>query len=307
MDCFIQASGTCAPAKMVRNTSVDFFGMILSGSTYMEIQNTSGAGKCSLYSLTLDSSVKLSDAMVAAALAKGTSIDDIKKQEAESSAQAKAVVGMNGTCKFNTDSLSALLAKWKSGSSSSDDFAGADCRGKLYESSSSQSGSYSLNSTAKGANGTNYTVKTSYNYTFNSSYNVSKGNSSAPTGKANSTNKTSANSSSTSKTNTSTTAPKANTSSAANASSAATFKYSNRYTTYYPEKLVWFCEDRKTGFYRMHWKEYFGGGCSVEKPKDGYVNLTEYEATGCTILPCCINGPYNEYSRSYDYFECGYN
>jgi len=86
-----------------------------------------------------------------------------------------------------------------------------------------------------------------------------------------------------------------------------TFAYSRKYTTYYPEHLVWFCTDRKTEFYRMHWQEYFGGGCNVAKPKEGFVNLSDYTATGCTVLPCCINGPYNEYSRNYDYFECGYN
>ena len=86
-----------------------------------------------------------------------------------------------------------------------------------------------------------------------------------------------------------------------------TFTYSTRYTTYFPERLVWFCDDRGTEFYRMHWKEYFGGDCGAPKSTEGFVNFSDYIATGCTQLPCCLNGPYNEYSRSYDYFECGFN
>jgi hypothetical protein len=286
--------------------------MLILGSTYMEIENTSETGKCSLYSQTVDSSVKLSDAMIAAALAKGISIDDIKKQEAESTRQAKATIGLNGTCKFNTSSLFSLLSRWKAGNYSSSDVVGADCSGKLYGSNAPQSGSYPSNSTAKGANGTNYT--------FNSSLNASNGNPGVGAGNANASVKTN---SSTSKTanitmtnstpgatsaNATATTPKANATGPANASSiSANFSYSAKYNTYYPERLAWFCNDRGTEFYRMHWKEYFGGDCNVPKPKEGYVSLGDYTATGCAMLPCCINGPYNEYSRSYDYFECGFN
>jgi hypothetical protein len=102
-------------------------------------------------------------------------------------------------------------------------------------------------------------------------------------------------------------ATKANATNTTGAASSSSFARTRKYTNYYPEKLVWFCTDRNTAFYRMHWQEYFGGDCSVPKPKEGFVDLGNYTATGCTMIPCCINGPSNEYSRSYDYFECGYN
>lgn len=86
-----------------------------------------------------------------------------------------------------------------------------------------------------------------------------------------------------------------------------TFDYYRKFTTYSPERLVWFCTDRGMEFFRMHWREYFGADCSMEKPKEGYVSMDYYLATGCSVLPCCINGPHNEYSRVYDYFECGVN
>jgi len=300
MDCFVQASAACRPAKVVRNSSTDFSGMLLLGSTYMEIQNASEAGKCSLYSKALDSSVKLSDASVAAALAKGISIDEIRRQEADSTRQAKAVVGLSGTCTYSTSALSAMLGRWNAGNFAGSDYAGAGCTGKLY-SSMQPDGSFSANITLPNLTAiTNTSAKP--NATAPAPANTTKANTTA----ANSTtpsNSTNASAPAIPPKNTTT----ANATSPANNSTAATFAYSRKYTTYYPEHLVWFCTDRNSEFYRMHWVEFFGGDCNVPKPKDGFVSFDNYTATGCTMIPCCVNGPYNEYSRSYDYFECGYN
>jgi len=293
MDCFIRASSACEPAKMTGTSSSDFLGMLVSGSTYMEIGGTSESGKCPLYMSTSGMSVKFSDAMVAAALAKGIPIDDIKKQEADAAKQANATIGLNGTCMFNAGALSALLAKWKAGGFSTSDLAGADCSGKMFEVPNPNSGFSAILAPSNPAPPANTTSI--------------KANASAPS--ISKTNSTGAAKAAEAKPIASA-IPAANASKAANASGASgfpPFAYSHKYTTYYPEHLVWFCGDRGTEFYRMHWTEYFGGDCSVEKPKEGYANLSDYAATGCTMVPCCINGPYNEYSRSYDYFECGYN
>ena len=302
MGCFIQASASCRPAKVVRNSSTDFFGMLLLGSTYMEIQNTSETGKCSLYSQTLDSSVKLGDAMVATALAKGVSIDDIKRQEAESTRQAKAVIGLNGTCKYSPGALAAMLGRWNAGSFSSSDYAGAGCTGTLY-SSMQPDGSFSANLTIPNlTSAANASAKP--NATIPAPANTTKANTTTTVAN-NTTPSNPANSSVPVIQPKNTTA--ANATSPANNSTSATFRYTRKYTTYYPEHLVWFCTDRDGEFYRMHWVEFFGGDCNVPKPKEGFVGFDNYTATGCTMVPCCVNGPYNEYSRSYDYFECGFN
>ena len=294
MGCFSQASSTCTPAKMVRNSSTDLLGMAVSGSTYMEIRNTSEPGKCLLYSLTSGASVNFSSSAVAAALAKGVSMDDIQKQEAASAAQAKATIGTNGTCKFNAADLSALLGRWNTSRFASTDYAGADCSGSMF-----------IGPLAGGIASVNLSNLPVKNATVNGSAN-------ATIKPGNATN----NSSSVQKNATS--APKANATTLANASANTTsgvpanassqqFAYFHKYTTYYPEHLDWFCTDRNMEFYRMHYQVYFGGGCGVPKPKEGFVSFDDYVATGCTMIPCCINGPYNEYSLSYDYFECGYN
>ena len=302
MGCFSQASGTCTPAKMTRNSSTNLIGMTVSGSTYMEIKNTSEAGKCSLYSLVVDSSVAFSNSAVASALAKGVSMEDIQKQEAASALQAKATIGMSGACKFNTADLSAMLSRWNAGSFASTDYAGADC-----------SGSMLIGSQTGGITSVNLSSLPVKNAAANGSTNATAKPGSAAnnssTVKMNATSPPKANATAMANTSTNKTSGAPANASAANATNASSqpFAYSHKYTTYYPEHLVWFCTDRKTEFYRMHYQEYFGGGCNVPRPKDGFVGFDDYIATGCTMIPCCINGPYNEYSRSYDYFECGYN
>ena len=288
LGCLADASKECKPAKAISNTTADFLGMIVSSSSYLEIKSTEG-GKCPLYVRTEDSSVKLGDATVVSALAKGVSMEEIRKQEAESTQQARLAVGMDGTCKFNTGDLTALLNRWKAGSYSSSDYAGADCSGKMFEEASKlliNASTVFPNTTAKA----NTTTAPKANTT-----------------KANTTTTPKANATTTPKANTTISAPKANATNATNDSSTIkAYSFSRKYTSYFPEHLDWFCTDRNMEFYRMHWQEYFGGGCNAEKPKGGYVGYDEYVATNCTILPCCINGPYNEYSRSYNYFECGY-
>ena len=68
-----------------------------------------------------------------------------------------------------------------------------------------------------------------------------------------------------------------------------------------------FCPLQNNGtLARVHYKEYFGGECTSEKSGvEGFVNAT-FMLSNCFMLPCCIDGPYSEYSRSYDWFECGY-
>ena len=302
MDCFIRAASTCQAANVTRASTVDLLGTVVSGATYMEIRNTSDAGKCPLYMLTANSSAKLSDSAVATALAKGIPASDISRQEAEYARQAKASIGLNGTCKYGAAELSAILLNWKAGLFAGSDYAGAECSGRMFD-GLTPTGGFSANLTLK-------------NITASKNGTTVKSNASAKTNATSKTNTTAktnttmqANSSVSNATKANATAPAAkNATVQANASSAAaSFHYTSKYTAYFPEHLAWFCANRSSEFYRMHWKEYFGGGCSAPKPNEGFVDLDNYTATGCTLIPCCVDGPNSEYSRSYDYFECGYN
>jgi len=291
LGCLAGASRSCLPAHATHSATVDFLGMLMATSTYMEIGNTSKPGTCSIYMRTDNASARMSEETVAAALASGISMENITLQDQESTRQAQMSIGADGACNFTSARLSAMLERWQAGDFDSSDFAGAECAGARFAGLQDDgSAKTSLpNATLPEQPG-----------------NKSAGNSSSSQPKANATNATGTPSAPAA--NATTAPPAANATNATGTPSApASFKYSHKYTSYYPEHLEWFCGDRDTEFYRMHWKEYFGSGCNVAKPKEGHVNLTEYFATGCAILPCCINGPDNEYSRQYDYFECGYN
>lgn len=301
LSCLAEASKECKPSKATTSMTEELMGVLVTSTSSLEIKGEE-AGKCMLYVEAEDESVKLGDGLVVAALAKGTSMEEIRSQEAEATKQARLAVGLGGTCAFSTASLTSMLNRWKAGAYSPNDYENADCRGSLFEETS-----FSLSSTAS----------LLVNKTSGSQATAKPNATQAP--KANATNTTKANTTNATKTTGAnmTTAPKsnatnassipkANASNAINATNATHFTYSRRFNSYFPEHLDWFCTDRDMEFYRMHWQEYFGGGCSVTKPKEGYVTYDEYVATNCTLLPCCINGPYNEYSRSYDYFECGY-
>jgi hypothetical protein len=303
LGCLAEASKECKPSKATTSTTEEFMGALVTSTSYLEIKGEE-AGKCMLYVRAEDESVKLGDSLVVAALAKGTSMEEIRNQEAEATKQAKLAVGLGGTCAFNTASLTSMLNRWKAGAHSTNDYAGADCNGAIFEEASfspSATASLLINKTS----GTQTTTKPNATQAPNAAGTpAANATNATKTSTTVATNATKANTTSTTpKTNT-TTAPKTNVTNTTNATK--TYAFSRRFNSYFPERLVWFCTDRNMEFYRMHWQEYFGGGCSVAKPKEGYVAYDEYIATNCTILPCCINGPYNEYSRSYDYFECGY-
>jgi hypothetical protein len=308
LGCLAEASKECKPSKATTSTTEEFMGVLVTSTSYLEIKGEE-AGKCMLYVKAEDESVKLGDSLVVAALAKGTSMEEIRNQEAEATGRARQAVGMGGTCAFSAAALTSMINRWKAGAYSTSDYAGADCSGAIFEDallSPSATASLLINKTS----GTQTKTKP----------NATQAPSATGTPAANATNQTKANSANATKTagSNTTTAPKANVTNATasvtnatkanatNATNATYFSYSRRFNSYFPERLDWFCTDRDMEFYRMHWQEYFGGGCSVGKPKEGYVTYDEYIATNCTLLPCCINGPYNEYSRSYDYFECGY-
>jgi hypothetical protein len=285
-DCLAQASEECKPAVMPSNTTTELLGLLINSKGTLKI-SPSGINKCSLYTEIENTSVRFSDLLVTMMISQGTPLSEIKQQEQNASAQAGKASGLNGTCIFSNSELKALLIKWKT-SFSSKDYDNAKCSGKLFESLNSgiaaQLTPPQQNTTAPA----NATIPKANSTVANATYNATKPNTTIALPQP---------------ANTTQTALAKNTS----LDLENVFKYSIKYTTYFPERLAWFCVDRGMEFYRMHYQDYFGGGCDVVKPKSGYVNYTEYMSTGCTILPCCLDGPYNEYSRSYDYFECGYN
>lgn len=68
-----------------------------------------------------------------------------------------------------------------------------------------------------------------------------------------------------------------------------------------------YCIENSLGnFVQLHYKMYYGSECATEKPGQGaFVGLEQFKADKCELLPCCINGPLGEYSKKYDFIDCG--
>ncbi len=68
-----------------------------------------------------------------------------------------------------------------------------------------------------------------------------------------------------------------------------------------------FCIARDLGnFVQLHYKMYYGADCVTEKPDQGaFTGFEAFKADKCEFVPCCIKGPLGEYSKGYDFIECG--
>ena len=83
--------------------------------------------KCIYYEKIIDHSVDFSEETKQQALAQGTTQEEIDQQLQKANESAKEAIGMEKTCKFNTNDLTDLLNKWSQGKFSSEDFNVAEC------------------------------------------------------------------------------------------------------------------------------------------------------------------------------------
>lgn len=79
-----------------------------------------------------------------------------------------------------------------------------------------------------------------------------------------------------------------------------------KFTSSGPYSPSAFCKKEGNGtLFQIHYKQYWGSGCTSEKGSEGFINGTGMPSK-CELVPCCFYAPFSEYSTLYDYFECGY-
>ena len=152
MDCLIGASEKCEFAKLTNNVTINLFGMLITTTSFYEIKGTE-ANKCVLYLRTENQNIDFSEELIQQMLDGGATPEEIEQQKQESNKQSELVEGLDGTCKFNSNSdLTSLLGKWKDGNfsggvscslgsegnecTSTGDWSVADCEGKMFGSTS---------------------------------------------------------------------------------------------------------------------------------------------------------------------------
>lgn len=134
--CLIPYAQRCEPASVIHTVTLDIFGVEQTTSSYFEVRGSNGE-KCVFYLRTDEVDIKYTDGLVADLLANGMTPEEIRQQEENSRQIQKSAEGREGSCKFNTVDLVALLDNWAKGNLGSGDFdTGEDCQGSYFNPSS---------------------------------------------------------------------------------------------------------------------------------------------------------------------------
>lgn len=126
-DCFIEASETCNPAKLLHTLTMEIF-VLSTSTTYMELQGIE-SDKCVYYQRLESNSVEFTDAMVQQMLDSGLTQEEIDQQEQTANDSAQELIGSERTCKFEQEDLTGMLNRWSQGSISTEDWDVAICEG----------------------------------------------------------------------------------------------------------------------------------------------------------------------------------
>ncbi|MCW8965384.1 MAG: hypothetical protein OQK82_01660 [Candidatus Pacearchaeota archaeon] len=113
-DCLIEVAESCGYAKMYTSNEVNFLGIIVSSTEYIELKGEENE-KCIFYQRMEDNGNKLSFDTKELMLRKGISQEEINKKEEEFNDAALETIGMFYTCKFDREELVLMLKRWKQG------------------------------------------------------------------------------------------------------------------------------------------------------------------------------------------------
>ena len=83
--------------------------------------------KCIYFQRSESVNVEFSDELVQQLLDSGKTQEEIDQQEQTANENAQELVGMEKTCKFSKEDLTAMLNNWNQGTFSSGDFDVAEC------------------------------------------------------------------------------------------------------------------------------------------------------------------------------------
>ena len=112
-DCFIAASQDCQLAELSSTMSI-IFGMAITATTNMQLKGLE-SDKCAYVQEVESYNVEFTDEYVQEMLDGGSTQEEIDQAEQEANDSAQDLVGVELTCKFEQDDLTAMLSRWKTG------------------------------------------------------------------------------------------------------------------------------------------------------------------------------------------------
>jgi len=132
-DCFINAAKDCCPAKIVTETKLNLFGVIIDSKSYREIKSLQ-AERCVVYQRIDDYSIDYPPETRQRMLDSGMTEEQINQQLAQQNQQTQDMIGKDSTCKYPIAELVTKLEEEKQGSfsGSTEDVIKYQCTGSMY-------------------------------------------------------------------------------------------------------------------------------------------------------------------------------
>ncbi|MHB8177561.1 MAG: hypothetical protein ACYDA5_05180 [Vulcanimicrobiaceae bacterium] len=132
MGCMVRALDHHQPAVEWNVTYLPLFGLDITAVSLLRTSAFSGDG-ATFYIDTVKNTVVLDPSMIARMKAKHASAAQIAQAQRKANASAQTSVGLDGTCRFKTTVLEAMLRRWYAGSISTNDWKQAQsCQGKMF-------------------------------------------------------------------------------------------------------------------------------------------------------------------------------
>lgn len=115
MDCFVEASNTCTPAKVNHTSTINIFGLLITTTNIYEIKKAENK-TCQLYLKIENQKIDYHEDLIKEMLKNGISESQIIKQKKETNKYSELLIGKDGICEFKDNKdLKRLLINRKNG------------------------------------------------------------------------------------------------------------------------------------------------------------------------------------------------
>ncbi len=131
MSCFVERSSDCTPAEVDFTATVEMFGTIQTYTDHYELRGLD-AGRCVFYIKNKAFDIDYTDDTKQQLLDDGYSQEELDEEIAATKEMAKGMVGTDGTCLYDTNTLHNILDRWNHGNMAEDDFDKGDCSGSYF-------------------------------------------------------------------------------------------------------------------------------------------------------------------------------
>jgi len=134
LNCFIEQSRLCNVSKINYTQTIDFFGLVGTAESLMELNKTGDEKTCELHIKNIKNIAYFSEAAKQKMRDNNISDEQIAAQERTVNESAAKNQGQEGRCIYLRENLTTVLTNWKNGHFSTSDYRVANCTGSMFPS-----------------------------------------------------------------------------------------------------------------------------------------------------------------------------